>query len=72
MQVLVHPLENTRPQTVPANPSVFFLLTNAHNLDDTTPVRQRRVTGLAVEGARSFRFLEGSEVGVLSVPWPAN
>jgi hypothetical protein len=30
-----------------ANPFAFLLLTNGHGLDDTTAVRQRRVTGFA-------------------------
>jgi hypothetical protein len=37
-----------------------FFVHERSRLDDTTPVRQRRVTGLAFQGARSFRFLEGS------------
>jgi len=41
-------------------------------LDDTTPVRQPRVTGLAFSGGRPFRFQKGRGFGVLSIPWPTN
>ena len=38
----------------------FFFVDERSQLDDTTPVRLHRVTGLAFQGARPFALLEGS------------
>jgi hypothetical protein len=53
-----------------ANPFVFFSVDECSPLDNTTAIRQDRVTGLAFQVARPFRVLGGSGFSVLCVPWP--
>jgi hypothetical protein len=43
-----------------AHPFSNFLLAGTSRLDDTTPVRQRRVTGFDPPGGRPFATFEGS------------
>src|SRR6266853_634669 len=43
-----------------AHPFLFLLFDGGARLNDTTPVRQRRVTGFAFPGGRPFAFFEGS------------